>query len=174
MNEQVLEKEKMDSIKALSDVHIRISDAKNILFKLQEDETEYLVKREEKALTRIKKVIEDSQDLLDKAHQNYDEIHLFLQTITSYADFLQESHTKFQGLLTDFEERNTLWEEQVKRTEEGFAKQRQFIKQDAEEIEARRDAVEKATKQITNEKRKLESDRGTVERMIIRLKENRI
>lgn len=162
MNEQILEKENMNSIKALSDVNIKISDAKNLLFKLQEEETEYLVKREEKALEKINKVLNESKDLLDKTHQNYEEIHQFCQVVSGYADFLEEAHEKFKRLLELFNKRNEVWDENAKQQYAEIARQKKILEQDAEAIGTREIKITEAKKEIIREREHLASQQSSL------------
>lgn len=147
----------MNSVKALADTNLKISEAKNLLFKLQEDETEYLINREKKALDKISKVFVESKDLLDKTHQNYEEIHQFCKTVSEYADFLAENHSKFQDMLATFHKRNELWEENVKKINQELADQRHAIKQDTEAITEREKRISEAKENIKKEKELIES-----------------
>lgn len=174
MEPTILEKSKMDAVKELASISMQISEAKNLLFKLQEGETEYLVTRETKALEKIHKVLEDSKELLKQTYENYQEIHQFYGTITEYKEFLFKGHAEFENLLKDFNERNELWDKEMQKREDGFTELKKSFKIQHEEIEAGRDAIKKANEQIANERTKIESERGTIERMIIRFKENRI
>lgn len=54
MENHILEKKTMEAVKALSDLTLKISEQQNLLCKLQEEETEYLIEREKKAMERIK------------------------------------------------------------------------------------------------------------------------
>jgi len=155
--ETELEPQKMQMLKEMADTNVRISDAKNLLFKLQEDETVYLEAREKKAMVKINKVFEDSKDLLDKTYKNYEEIHQFCQKVNEYADFLSETHTKFQKILEVFEKKNELWEKNVKNTNEEIAKQRKIIEQDSKAIKIREERIDEENEKIKKEREHLES-----------------
>lgn len=162
MNEQILEKEKMDSIKALSDVNIKISEARNVLFKLQEEETEYLVKREEKVLGKINKVFEESRDLLYETHKNYEEVHEFCQTISNYSDFVSESYKKLQNLLELFKNKNKLWEENVNKINIELAHQRKLIENDTKAIKERENRMDEESKGLKAQREHIESQQVTL------------
>lgn len=149
---EILEKQKMDVLKVLADTNIKISEAKNTLFKIQEDETEYLKKREEKALVKVQKVLDESKEILDKAHSNYEDTHKFCQTISNYSDFLGEAHGKFTDMLDLFNEKNELWDKNAKLQYEEIARQRKIVEQDTKDIETREKAIKEALKIIENEK----------------------
>ena len=46
--EHTISKEEMDALKALSEINMEISKQKELLFKLQEEETQYLIDREKR------------------------------------------------------------------------------------------------------------------------------
>lgn len=174
MEIQELNKENMDTVKELAATNIKISEAKNILFKLQEQETEYLEEREKKALARIDKVLEDSRELLANAKGNYEEIHEFCRTITSFAEFLSEAHTKFGGVLESFKERNDEWNKELDRQNAELAEIRKNITIERSLLANEKKNIEEARKSIEKEMKKMVDERGTLDRAIKRLKEGRI
>lgn len=157
MNIEELEQKKMDIMKELASTNIKISDAKNLVLKLQEEETEYLVNREKKALAKVDNVLAESKDLLNRTHENYEEIHQFCQTVSQYADFLKETQDKFQDMLLLFERKNELWEENIKKINQEIADQRHIIKQDTENIEKREKIIIESTERLNKEKGHIES-----------------
>lgn len=174
MDEHELSKEHMDSLKALALTNIKIGEAKGTLLKLQEQETSYLEEREKKALSRIQKVYDDSKELLVEAQANYSKIKELLGTVTSFSDFLTKAYDSFMEMLKDFREKNDLWDHQVSTIEEGFSKIRQEIDSDKVRIKNDQEALDRAKRNLAVEQRKIVSDRGELERAIIRLKEGRI
>jgi hypothetical protein len=162
MEIQQLEKSRMDAVKELADTSMKISESKNILLKLQEKETEYLIAREEKAINKINKVLEESKDLLDKTQGNYEQIHIFCRTVSEYADFLSEAQGKFQKMLELFEERNKLWEENAQLQYAEIARQRKITEQDTKAIETREKKIEEATKSLQKDREYIESQRASL------------
>lgn len=172
--ENIVTKEQMESLKALSDVNIKISEARNLLFKLQEEETEYLVGREKKAMERIQKVIEDSQSMVREANENYSQIQQLLNGVSDFAGKLQKMQEDFQGLLADFEERNVEWERTVGKQQDGIVDIRNQLKIEQVQIKNDKETIELTQKRLIESQRKLDSDRGTLERTIERLKNNNL
>lgn len=152
-----LEKQKMDILSEIATTNMKISEAKNLLTTLQEKETEYLIIREKKALTKITKVLEESKDLLDKTHQNYEHIHEFCKTLSGYADFLDETHEKFSKMLETFAKRNEIWDENAKRQYEEIARQRKIVEQDAEAVAKRETKIIETKKGLIREREQIES-----------------
>lgn len=172
--EHIVDKEKMDSLKALAETNMKVSETKNILIKLEETETEYLVGREKKAMERIQKVHDDSADLLKETHSNYELTSSLLTSVSASADFLGTAYEQFKGLLTDFEERNEVWEKNCEKWEANAAEVRQKIKVDQVKLENAKKSQEIREKAIENSLIKLADDEGTLKRAIGRLKEGRI
>jgi len=174
MNTEILEQKKMDTVKELANANMKISEAKNALFKLQEEETEYLEQREKKALSKIDNMLVESKDLLSKVYENYEETHKFCREVVKYSEFLSESHEKFSGLLEIFDKKNKEWDKKVEKQQKEFDKLKEIISIEKTFIKNEKTNIEKAQIRLRDERKKLDSDRGTVERMIIRLKEGRI
>lgn len=163
--------EQMNALTALANTNIEVSKAKELLFKMKENENEYLVLREKKAIAHIQKIIDDSQNILSKARDNYYETTQFYNTVSSFSSSLNESYLIFQEMLRDFEEKNTLWENSMKEREE---KVKEFIKnidEDRIRISNDKKGIESQKKLLDEEKIRINDMRGTVEREIIRLKQ---
>jgi len=142
----------MDTIKELASTNMKISEAKNILFKLQEDETVYLEEREKKAIDKIQTILDESKDLLDQTHSNYEEVHQLCQMVSSFTEFLSEAHGKFSDMLETFQLRSDEWDAKVKKQEEEFAEIRKGIKVQQSHIENDKKTIAKNFKKIEEEK----------------------
>ena len=174
MNTQEISKQQMEGMRGLADTNIKISDAKNILFKLEETETEYLEEREKKAVKRIQQVLEDSKDVLDMVQKNYYEVTQFNNTVSSFADSVMELYGKLVTCLDKFDEKSDLFEKETLRQSNEFNEIKKQIKIDQVSNENEKSNIEKAKESLAERERKLESDRGTLDRAIKRLKEGKI
>lgn len=154
--EHTIDTQQMNSMKVLAETAMKISEAKGLLFKLQETETEYLDSREKKAMAKIQKLLVDSQDLLDKTKNNHEEIREYAKTVSSFADFLTETYDKFQGMLQNFNERNELWDQNIKRQTEIIADQRRQVESDEKHV--REDEIK-----LKNYKKELEKEKAQIE-----------
>lgn len=159
----------MDSLKKLADLNIAISEANSKLDDIKGGETQYLKLREGKALKQIEELYKNSAELLDKTHKNYEGIHTFCNILTTYKGFLDENYQSFQEMLTEFEEREKLWDKQYEEKVAEFGKQEKIIKKDKEDIEKDKKDIEKANEQIRRDKVLLEDRRQTLQRSIERL-----
>lgn len=154
---EIVNHEQMESLKALADTNLKISEAKTLLRDLQESETEYLNEREKKALERIQKVLDESTKLVAKTRNNHEEIHKFCTEVSSYAGFLKEIHVKFQAMLADFKERDVQWNLQCTRQHEELALIRKGIEHDQKDIETGRDEIKQGNEKAEQEKALIES-----------------
>lgn len=174
MNELELEKSKMDSIKEIADNNIKISEAKNALFKLQEEETEYLMVREKKAMHRIQKTVEDSAELVEEANKNHGQIKELGNEVSQFVQNLIKISSDYHQLLKEFEDRNVEWECNIGQQQDDIAKIKRHLNIEAVQIQNDKKSLEQAKKQLIDDQKKLASDRGTINRTINRLKEGRI
>lgn len=152
----------MESMKVLADTSMKISEAKGVIFKLQETETEYLVEREEKAMTRINKLFSDSKDLLDKTKNNHEEIRKYAATVSEFHEFLNKTFDTFQSLLSNFNERNDLWERNIRKKEEEMASMKEEIKAEQKLIEIDKKDIEEKRKSIKQAQEQIESRQTTL------------
>ncbi len=174
MDEHTLSKEKMDAMRALADTNMEIGVAKNTLIKLQEQETSYLEEREKKVMIRIQKILDDSKDLLAEAQSNYSQIRELHGTVSSFTEFLKEAYQAFLGLLKDFRERNDAWDNKVSEIETGFENLKRQINTDKVRIKNDTETLERAKAQMLIERRKIDDDRGELDRAIKRLKQGKV
>lgn len=163
MDEQKVTTEQMTALKALTDTNMKISEAKGVLYKLQETETEYLIEREKKALSRIHQTIEDSRHLLDESKRNYEEIQELYRTAGTFLETVNKTYDSFQEIVKDFSERNQAWETNIGRQQDEIADQRKEIKADQVRIKNDQKSLESKGKLLENTRIHLESRQGTLE-----------
>ncbi len=174
MIETEISKEHMDSLKALADTNMKIGVARQTLQKLEETETSYLEERENKAVLRIQKMFDDSKELITGIRENYAQAKELLTSASSFSDFLVKSYEALTALIERFNEKSVVWEAKVKVQEEEFSQIRQQIKNDQVRIKNDSESLERAKAKMVLERRKLDDERGTLDRAITRLKEGRI
>lgn len=174
MSENIVTTEQMEALKALSDVNIKISEAHNSLRKLQEDETEYLVLREKKAMDRIEKTIQDSQELLEQADKNYGEIKEIARLIHEFTQNLIKLSSDYRLLIAEFEARNTDWERNIGRQQDELAEKRQNLNALQTFLENDRKGLEIERAKLVEDQKKLNSDRGLLDRTIKRINKGNI
>jgi paraquat-inducible protein B len=171
---QEIETQKMEALNALVQANLSVSDAKNKLVKLKEEEGAYLAEREEKALARIQSVLDESSEILMKIDTNYAEIKHIYQTVSSISAFLEESYTGLRGLRLLFDEKTQLWEAEIAKKEKNIEELKENLKVQTTFIENEKIALKNKEKSLKALERKLNDERGTLERAVARLKEGRI
>jgi chromosome segregation ATPase len=115
MNEIQITKEKMENIKALAEINLQISEAKNALVKLKNSENDYIKEREAVVLKEITDLYEKSKEIISNISKNSEEIDIYIKTITQTTNFLSEIHEDFQKMLKDFLETKEEWDKEYKK-----------------------------------------------------------
>lgn len=163
--------EQMNALKVLADTNLKISEAKNALFKMREDETTYLVAREKKALDRIQRVLDESEALIKQTKTNYSELNDLFKSASQLSDFIIEAQGNFKKMLADFDERSVVWEAKVAEKEEEIAEARKKLQIDTVTIANEKKNIAKANAKIVEDNRKITDAWGEIERELNRLKE---
>lgn len=171
---QTIDKQSMEALQLLADTNVKIGQAKGILESLKQTEATYLEEREKKATKHIEKAFKESSQLLENIQQNYAEVHHLLTTASSFVVYLSETQERLQAVMSAFDQKATLWEEQAKKHEEGVADAKRKVAIDQKRIEIDKKTIAKAWNSIRDAEKKIESDRGLLERNIKRLKEGKI
>lgn len=164
----------MDSMKALADTNVKVSEARAIFEDIKKTESVFLVERERKALIIIDKVIVDSKTILDEAKGNYDQVMDLYRTISEFSEFLSKEYTSFKSLLDDFDRRNIEWTAQTNLRQTEIDAIMVQINSDKVRIKNDREGIDRDRDKLAIDRKKLNDDRGVVDRAIIRLKQNRI
>jgi uncharacterized coiled-coil DUF342 family protein len=170
MNIETLKKEEFDTVKALANMSIKISEARETLTELQNTETTYIEERERKAVEKIQEVFEKSKDLLDQIHNNNEEVKTLYTVVSGYKDFLSEGQEKFTKLLQDFNERSELWEKFVEEKYKEFGKFEQEVMEQKRQIEQDKEDIKDKKEELRRIKIKLDDEREIIKRAVERLK----
>lgn len=172
--EHVVSKQEMEALQALSATTLRVSEARATLIKLEETETEYLVSREKKAMDRIQAAFAVSQGLVEETNKNYELIADFASSVREGATFLAMAYEKFTAFCTEKATFFEAWERDIKNQEETVNGLRKLLKVEKVVIESEKNSIETTKKALSEQSRKLDDDRGTLERAFKRLKDNKI
>lgn len=170
----IISAEQMESMQALADISVKISEAKNLLFELQEQETEYLKNREKKAGDRIQQIVDESREMVKEADNNHSKIKVLSSGLSGFVGNLVKAQEDLHSLFEDFEERNVEWEKDIGRQQDDIAEIRKQQKIREVELINTEKSLSLARKKLGDDQKKLNSDRGTLERAIQRLREKRI
>lgn len=171
MEIHTIDKQQMDSMRILAETNMKVSETKNSLITLQQAETDYLVKREVKALDRIKMLFANSADILEQTKNNYKEVREILTWASDLVTYIKEATINFQKLISEFEERDTLWHEEVGRQEEKFETLKRQIKIDQVRIDNDKKSLKREQELVDIDRIKVNDMREELKRAINRLKE---
>lgn len=174
MNETEVTKQHMEALQALAKVNLLVSDTRSLLSKLQETETEYLVSREKKVIDRIQAVFDSSQALIEQTNKNYDLITDFAKSVEIGAKFLEKVVESFEKLTNSFEEKQKLWERDIKNQEETITGLAKGLKIESLVIEGNRKSLDERNLKLNEKETKMNDERATLDRAIIRLKQGKV
>lgn len=169
-----LDKEKMDAIRAIADANLKVSEAKNALLAVKNDEAKYIKEREAITRSSIEKILEESKAILDGAYANYAEVKALQKDVLELASWIIDGQKSFSSMLADFEKMSSEFSAYMEEKEKDIASKRTEIMADKIRIANDRQGVEDARKRLEIDRRKVEDSRGVVERQIIRLKQGKI
>lgn len=164
----------MGSLKAIVEANLKVSEALETLNNLKKEETQYFEERELQALENIKLVLVESSELLRECNENYLQISEFKEEITQFASKLKDLHEGLIEVQEEFQERDKLWKEDLDRQFKLIEEKRNKVNADRIALDNERRSFNKEKKRLDDGFKKLESDRGTINRTIERLKNNRI
>lgn len=165
-----LEQEKFDNLKVLAELQVNISTGRATLYKLKEDTEKYLVVREKEVEDRIIKVLQKSHDSLDEASKNYKELELYNIELKSYSEELSNKSIQIIDLFDDFNIRVKDSEKQTKDWEKRSTEVLDIIKNQREDIQKDRDALDKQKISIVNDMRFVTDRQGILKRGFAELK----
>lgn len=167
--ERVISEQQMTSVKALAETNIKISEAKNILYNLNKDESEYIKTREAKVIARISELYQQSKNTLDEINKNYEGVYTIFQMASEATTFLKENQNLFKDLLETFEEKNTQWKKDVSEQEERLVSLKKGLDQEKVNIINEKKSIELVKAAMVQERRKIADDRATLERAFSRI-----
>jgi len=143
---ETIKKEEFESITKLSNLSLKISEAKETLEKLEQTETEYIQKREKNVQAKIQEVLEESKDLIEQTIQNHQEIQTFANVVMSYIETLDEVQGKFEKVLEDFNKRNEVWDKMFESQQETLSNYRYELKQERENLTSKEHSLKELEK----------------------------
>jgi chromosome segregation ATPase len=174
MNIETLKKEEFETIKALSEMSLKISEARQTLTELKNTETKYIAERENKVVAQIQTIFDKSDSLVKQINKNHKDVNQLYLIVSEYKEFIEVGYNKFTELLNDFNERSTEWDLTVKDKYEEFSRLEDNVKQSKESIKRDFELIEKQKEEIRKEKIKLEDKQQIIKRTVERLKNKQI
>lgn len=169
MDEITVTTEHMKALKALSDIQLKISDARTSLTKLQEDETSYLILREQKAVEKIVAVLEESKGLINESNKNYKGVLELHALVSEFAKNVEKAHISFEMVFEDFKNKSEQKETEIDAKMAEIAEMHKVIKVARVNIEGDKKAIEEEYKVFEQKMVVLKDREGVVDRETRRL-----
>ncbi len=169
-----VEQKKMDALRVLSDVNMKISQAREELSTVDSKKDQYFEEREKEAIERISSLLKESQYILKEAGVNFDEIHLFAQSINSFAGTVTSFYERLLEIEDLFKERAKEFNQIIGVEEEKAKEIKNQIKIDRIQIEGDRRVLVEREKELVKRETKVKDLAEMTNRDIIRLKQGRI
>lgn len=98
----IIEQEKFQALKELSEIQIAISEGKAALEVLKTEESAYMQLREQAAVEHIDKVLKESEETLKKISTNHEQLTTYRTELQAYAISLKGFSQTLQTLFKDF------------------------------------------------------------------------
>lgn len=170
MEIQEIEKQKMDSLRALSETNLEVSKIKAVLETLKREESAYIKEREEKVLAQIREMLDESKAITKETLENYAIVTDLSNNAKVLAGFVVEAHAELTKLIEVFEETTKNWENEVAGMHKQIAEARKELKVEAQLLKNEQLTIEKRKIEVANQERKVKDQRETLERAFNRLK----
>lgn len=162
--ENILEKEKFDSVKELSKIQMAISDGRSELKNLQETIEKYKIFREDEANKIINKVLKESRDALDNISQNQNELAHYREELEAYANELKSGSKTIVTLFQDFRKKIDQGHEDMEEHYNNVRDIQKQIKIDSTKLKSERRLLEGDRKILKEEALLLKDRRETLDR----------
>lgn len=169
-----IEQKKMEAIKTLSDLSMKISKAQESLIKIEGEKDSYFAVREKELAEKLSTLLQDSQGILNQTYSNYEEIQAFCSKVEGFAlvvSKLLEDLTQAQDL---FEEREEEFKNVLKIEEERISAIKNELKIKEIHLENEKVGLIHREKELTKQETKAKDLLEELKRGITRLKEGRI
>lgn len=169
-----VEQKKMEALRVLSDIQMRISKAREDLSNIDKEKDQYFADRETEVVEKIKTLLSDSQQILIEAGVNFDEVHLFAESVINFSDLVTKFHDRLIKIQELLEEKASEFTKVIEVEQKKAEAIKRELKIDRTQIENDRKALILREKELVKRETKVKDLEQMVQRDIIRLKEGRI
>lgn len=174
METQELDSIKMKTMQEIANSNLLIDSMKAELIKLEEDKENFFKLREEEVMTNIKRVVNESQALLEHTKSNYDHVHEFYSVLTSFSDYLKDGQAQLGEAIEDFNREAKAIMKTLDERSALIAHERKQMDAEKSTLDGQRNQINGAQVQLQNDQRLLFDQQETLKRSIDRLKAKKI
>jgi len=171
---ETLEKTKFDTLKDIADLNVKVSEARNTLLEIEKEKESFIAKREKQTVVKITKVVKESEEMLSKATNNYEQVNTLVRVVTGYTESIREAHEDLKVLVKDYSEKNTLWEKNYENQVHSLSHLEKRINDDKKALKKEFSELAKQKELLGKQRIKLEDEKETIKRSIKRLKKGKI
>lgn len=152
----------MQVLEEVANCNLLVAGMKAELLQLEKDKDAFFEKRDNEVNARIKRIIDSSDDLLNKVKTNYQEVHEFYENLKTYSEFLSKAHTDFTKIVSEFTEKSDLWRSEVAKQEARVAEIGHEAQRDREGVARDKEFIKGKKKDLENEKKHIESQQAVL------------
>lgn len=174
MENQELDKLKMQTMNEIAESNVLIGNMKAELVKLEEDRENFFKLRSDELVERLEKALDDSHEIVDKTISNYTLVQEFYQILTSYSVFIKESQTQLEEDANEFNLSAQKVVDKLNAREAQIDSDRKQIDAQLSFVKGEIDRMEIEKRQLTDDQRILRDGRESLKRAIERLKNQRV
>ena len=156
MNIETLEASKMESIRELANINSQISQGKVELSTMKKELQVFLDKREELGKERIKKLLEESSDIINQINANLSFVTNYYNEVRSFSVFLSEFHEQLIQIMQDMNKEGEGFMELVKKEETRLSSIRK-------EVETMQADMKEEQKQIKKDKDNIRKEHARID-----------
>jgi len=169
-----IDKQKMDSLKALAEINMTISKTREQLSKIKAEESQYFTERERELLQKLANLTTDSQEIVELAYAKHQEVQLFCRDLINFSQAAG-------SLIEDLEQAQDLFAEKDKEFKNTLKIEQDRIQGIKNELKAQKIQLENEKtgliireKELVKQETKAKDLIEELKRGISRLKEGRI
>lgn len=161
--EHEISQQNMQAINEFAKTNMLISEAKNSLFKLQENEKQYIEEREKLAVEAVNDVLKNSKKLLDETLKNTKEMEEFHESVRQFAETLGNIQDRVEEDVNDFTKRTIEWEKSIKSQQDEIAESRKHLKIERNELDNDKKTLKSKETSLKNLEKHLQSRQQSLE-----------
>lgn len=163
MEAQELEKLQMDSLREIADSNYLVAGMKAELLKLEDRKKTFIAERDKEVLDRVRKLLADSQALLEETKSNYTLVHEFYNGLKVFSEFIKGAGENLTKGIAEFKTKSDEWENEVKKQEEIIFELRKDLRIDQQSLERDKEHLKKKTSELKKERDYLEKQQTEIQ-----------
>lgn len=171
--DHAIKSEHMEAMKALAETNMRLSEAKSDLFSLRSEESRYLEERRSAEKKAVSDALDESRGMLAEIQEIRESARDLARESLILSDKARESVAEFNRMRSELIESERVRGEEIIRMLSEVREERNSLANESAMIDARRKEIQSMEKGISDERRRIDSERGALERAVKRIKDKK-